>query len=485
MSLLADKHRRNPTPTIVALQVPTNGDTARVYVFDNDEKNPQDHMAMARRKDLFHCLCSMFATFSFGIMLGWPAPTYPNLLDPIYTTYPFDPQGNFTIPSNPDAPLPQPFLVTFVQSPLIAGLLMVGVIVATPFSSHPYTIYSIKHGLLITLLAMVLGWFVMWQASNIFHLMISRFIIGLANGYAVGQIKVYIQHSSLAPRSKSLMSKMLNIMMLAGVTCAYVMGIWLDFEGFSIGALVITTAFYILTYFLPLGDLGDSKIQFIERVPERVEPGGYRVGDGILTLFRTPHLKRSTWLLVIVTFIQQFSGAPATIVYSQVLLLNMGLPPPSVPYCAVIYLLCYILAYVLGLFYFCTLSYTKKRALLLFSMVTSILALVLIIMILHLDLRQTHVYIPLVGMCLFIFFYGIGLGSIPPSFVEHLFDPQWRNCAGELQLLCFSLFAIIITKLLQVFIGEFPLEYAFVLYTCIATAGIPFVLLCLPKKPPH
>ncbi|CAH1967404.1 unnamed protein product [Acanthoscelides obtectus] len=93
------------------------------------------------------CTCASLICIPFGLMLGWPSPTYPYLLNNVTS----------------------PILISMDQSAMIAGFLMLGNTIGTPLSATESL--GPKYGVLVGLAAMTSGWFVMWQANNIYYLL--------------------------------------------------------------------------------------------------------------------------------------------------------------------------------------------------------------------------------------------------------------------------------------------------------------------------
>ncbi|XP_044272745.1 solute carrier family 2, facilitated glucose transporter member 8-like isoform X3 [Tribolium madens] len=155
-----------------------------IYVFERKEEMAPSKF---RRKvwQILPSICATLMCLPFGIMLGWPSPTYPTLIQP-----------------------GAPVWISMDQSAMIAGFLMIGNTVSTPFSSIQRI--GAKYGIIIGASLITIGWIVMWQARDVFWLLGSRFLIGAGNGFGTGQVKLYINEicqDSLA----QTMAKQINL----------------------------------------------------------------------------------------------------------------------------------------------------------------------------------------------------------------------------------------------------------------------------------
>ncbi|KAJ8937087.1 hypothetical protein NQ314_012030 [Rhamnusium bicolor] len=160
----------------------------------------------------------------FGLMLGWPCPTYPELLK-----------------------LTSPIPINIDQSAMIAGFLMIGNTLGTPFSLK--TCFGSKYGMTLSIGLMACGWCIMWQARNIYWLLGSRFLVGLANGYGLGQLKTYIRE--MTEDNTTLLLKQINLHTFFGVIVIFAYGPFVEIKNIASIALIITIIILFLIILLP------------------------------------------------------------------------------------------------------------------------------------------------------------------------------------------------------------------------------------------
>ncbi|XP_028127810.2 uncharacterized protein LOC114324226 isoform X4 [Diabrotica virgifera virgifera] len=96
------------------------------FSLNNEKAEPPEVPEMITRiRQVILSICVLLACLPFGLMLGWPSPTNPILI-------------------NKDSPIP----ITMDQSAMIAGFLMIGNTVGTPFCRKTFlgTKFSILIG---------------------------------------------------------------------------------------------------------------------------------------------------------------------------------------------------------------------------------------------------------------------------------------------------------------------------------------------------
>ncbi|KAK4874918.1 hypothetical protein RN001_014278 [Aquatica leii] len=203
-----------------------NGDNyEQTFVFERNGEMSGKKKIRSKLIQLFPASVGSLMCIPFGIMLGWPSPTYPKLL-------------------SASSPLP----ITIDQSAMIAGFLMIGNIVSTPVST--WSFFGTKYGIIFGLLGMFIGWIIMWYASDIYFLLSSRIIIGISYGYSVGQLKTYLKDLCSTDLS-SFLIKTINFYVFFGVILAYILGYFLSFTNFSVAGMAVTVVILIACCFLP------------------------------------------------------------------------------------------------------------------------------------------------------------------------------------------------------------------------------------------
>ncbi|KAK5641250.1 hypothetical protein RI129_009797 [Pyrocoelia pectoralis] len=448
-----------------------NGTTIeQTLLFDHREEMPDETRFKRWMMQIFPSVVGSLMCLPFGIMLGWPSPTYPKL---------------FAVTSSVS--------ITPDQSAMVAGFLMIGNILGTLLSSSSF--FGTKYGIILGMCGMLSGWILMWLASDIYYLLSSRIIIGISFGYAVGQLKIYINElceSHLA----TIGLKCINFYVFFGVIIANIVGYFLTFTAFSLAVMIMTVVLIVICLFLPhsareylrFGKTKEAKmmIKYLKsdaNVDYEIQKLNLdlmlKVEDlSIFQVIRIKSLRKSFAYVVLLTFFQQFTGAPSTIVYTQIIFAASQLPFPEL--CAIGYTLLFFISNFIGVFY-CN-KFNKKYCLL-FSSVTVCVALVLNVCTFYYDFNKTYwKYSSLISMSLYIFFHSIGLAVIPITLIADYFPVRARNVISKFLIICHSAFAIIITKIFQVLSYTLDLYVAFLLFLSIAIVCTFFIIIFIPYK---
>ncbi|XP_015838532.1 solute carrier family 2, facilitated glucose transporter member 8 isoform X2 [Tribolium castaneum] len=440
-----------------------------VYVFETKGEMVPSKF---RRKvwQILPSICATLMCLPFGIMLGWPSPTYPTLVQP-----------------------GAPVWISMDQSAMVAGFLMIGNTVSTPFSTIDRI--GAKYGIIIGASLITIGWILMWQARDIFWLLGSRFLIGAGNGFGTGQVKLYITEicqDSLA----QTMAKQINLYVFLGVVMAFSYGPFVDFRNFSIINSILSVLVLFLAIFLPStprelvksGKMTEARklIAFLSpdlsvseeivKIKERINAPDCSLG--FCDLVRDKSLRRSLVVFVGLVFFGQFSGAIATLVYSQMIFERTHCPRPEM--CALAYALIFLVANFYGTF--CVPSHNKKYVLLFSSIGVSVL-LVLNIVVLVEELNvQFWQFTSLVGLLLYILVYTVGLGTVPVLLIPELFPKEANKVVVQFFVMSNSMLALTITKIFQVLFTNMGLVTPLCLFLTASTFSIIFVIIFVPNK---
>ncbi|XP_044272744.1 solute carrier family 2, facilitated glucose transporter member 8-like isoform X2 [Tribolium madens] len=439
-----------------------------IYVFERKEE-----MAPSKfRRKVWQILPSIstLMCLPFGIMLGWPSPTYPTLIQP-----------------------GAPVWISMDQSAMIAGFLMIGNTVSTPFSSIQRI--GAKYGIIIGASLITIGWIVMWQARDVFWLLGSRFLIGAGNGFGTGQVKLYINEicqDSLA----QTMAKQINLYVFLGVFLAFSYGPFVDFRNFSIITSIISVLVLFLAIFLPStprelvksGKMTEARklIAFLSpdlsvseeivKIKERINAPDNSIS--FCDLVKKESLRKNFAIFACLVFFQQFSGAPATVVYSQMIFEKAHCPRPEM--CALVYSLMFLIANFYGIF--CVPSHNKKYVLLFSSIGVSVLLVLNIIVLVEEANVHFWQFTSLVILLLYILVHVVGLGTVPFLLIPELFPKEVNKIMVQFLIMSNSMFALIITKIFQVLLTNFGLVTPLCLFLTVSTFSIIFVIIFVPSK---
>ncbi|XP_066153114.1 solute carrier family 2, facilitated glucose transporter member 8-like isoform X2 [Euwallacea fornicatus] len=418
---------------------------------------------------IFPSVCASFTSIPFGLMLGWPSPNYPTL-------------------TQPHSPIP----ITMDQSAMVAGFLMLGISFGTMVSTKCIG-PGPKYGIIFGCIFILLGWIIMWQAQDVYYLLGSRFLLGMAHGYATGQVKTYIAEMTKGELTIQL-TKQLYFYGLFGYVVAYVIGPFIDFRLFSLVSIVLSMFILFMVIFLPstprelirarkllhartllrfLNPDTDSESELytvIHKMSHKEEQ------DGFTDILRDNNLKINFIKLTILVIYMQYCGAPPTMVYTQIMFTKSEVPHPE--FMALGYAVLFFISALIGTFV--SPIYNKKVVLLLSSY--SILILyVCAILVIYFKINETYFsYTSVIIMYLFIAVHTIGLGSIPITLINDWFPHSYRVFVMKYFIILFSLLALTITKIFQVLITQFPLYVPFLLFSGVIVFAIIFISIFIP-----
>ncbi|XP_057659325.1 uncharacterized protein LOC130895792 [Diorhabda carinulata] len=409
------------------------------YKFDvkkEDKMSNKDPNAI-RFRQIIPSVCASLVGLPFGLMLGWPSPTNPILMDA-------------------DSPIP----ITMDQSAMIAGFLMIGNALGTPFCRKIF--FKSKFGIIVGITLITSGWILMWQAQNIFWLLGSRLLVGFGNAYGYGQLKIYIQDTCDEDLGIILI-KLTNLYVLLGIIIIFSFGPFIDFRQTSVVCSLISFIVFFVLLLLP--NQGNA------RVTKQVS---------LLSLFKDKTVRIVFLKFNVLVFCQQFTGAPATIIYTQILFRESHCSYPQ--YLAIAYAIVLFICNVIGIFLILVFN---KRKLLLVSTFSVILTVLIHILILYFNVNNVYwSYTSAVVLFSFIIVHSLGLGSVPVTLIPDLFPVSYRDCVTHVYIVFHSLLALLITKIFQILLTKYDVKTPFYLFLCISSFAFIFIyfFMCVETR---
>ncbi|XP_044758666.1 facilitated trehalose transporter Tret1-like isoform X2 [Coccinella septempunctata] len=336
----------------------------------------------------------------------------------------------------------------------------------------------------------ILSWILMYHSSNVFWLLSSRYTAGLGGGYGFGQVKAYIK-DMCEPKLSAVLIKQLNFYGFFGIIAAFTINIFLDFRGFSLMALIISAIILFITLFLPSSPkdfiranrIDDALIllnylrgkkdhtQEIKNIHQGLSQ---KEAEFLIPIMRDRILRNKLIKLVSMVFLQQFSGAPTSLVYCQIIFSESGCPTPE--YCAVIYAIIFFTSNVYGAFY---LSSLNKKCTLILSSLSSAAMLAIQILVLYFEVSDRWPYVSLFVMIFFITFYCLGVGTVPSTYISEWFPAKYQQGISNIFTMEFYMCALVATKTFQVFMSSNPLYVGFFLFITADLFLLIFVMIFL------
>ncbi|XP_018325476.1 uncharacterized protein LOC108737241 [Agrilus planipennis] len=396
-------------------------------------------------------VCALFigllTNIPYGLMLGWPSPTFPTLI-------------------SAESPVP----ITLDQSALVAGFLTLGYISSmfTP-SLSKYTEYGVVTGVLF----MLGGWLTMYMAFNFETIIVSRFLIGLGYGINLVHLKHLINEVLFLPQVK-LFDKIISCFVLSGFVLSYIIGPRVSFKLFSIICVVVTTIIFTCAIVLPI---------ILLHIRSNCEKNLLSIKDlficdnnNVISAIKKGLAWRRLLVIVLTSFLQQFCGFPASLVYTQLIFKLFGLRRPE-DY-ALVYAIIYCFVFLICLF---SERHSKIncRVTIIVSSIFISLCLCAEAAVLFFDVDKLFwSYTSFSIMILFCICHTAGISTVTGRLtVTYFEDSDVQKFASNCQLFCLLIFALTGTKTFQIILGLFGLTCAFLFCLCISLLFIVFAIL--------
>ncbi|KAI4457075.1 facilitated trehalose transporter tret1-1-related [Holotrichia oblita] len=407
------------------------------------------------------------------MMLGWPSLAYPLLLH----------ESN-----NP------PILINIDDSSLIAGFLMEGNSIGVLFSTSKFL--GSKTAVFLCCCLQFIGWFVMFGANDIFGLLISRVSVGFGNGCGTGHLKRYIKETCEPELADKLMHYIpvgINI----GIVLIYSVGAFVDFRKmaifgmmfpmlamFSFGVIPKRTltakrASITKTMFKNAATLELDKIEDELNKSKADEADEHQIN--VLQCLRDKRSRNGLLLIFLIVFMQQYTGGPANIVYSQIIFKIANNPNAKI--CSIIYSIFFLIFTIISLKF--VRNFPRKANLLIGSgsCVIIIGTLSLYYFLKEYLLRLSHLFAwsPLFIMTLFNAFHTFSMGTVPLYIILEKIPKRSRNVASKFLVIHFSMSAVISTKIFQVLYAYVNMSVAYAFFVCVALVGFFLLLIFMDE----
>lgn len=400
---------------------------------------------------------------SFGMMIGWPSGTYPKLLSKNSSIH-----------------------ITLDESAMIAGMLMNGYVISTPISG----IQSLnsKYGQIIGAMLSITGWAILYLSTNVLHLCFSRFFIGIGSGIAIGKFKTYINELFIQ-EIITIINKSLLIFTILGITTSYIICNLVDLKTFAITSAIVSSVTLLTSLFLPNSPTDlciKEKYEKAEKILKTIHGINY-IEEGLNIVKRTiefknlniidvvkhKHTRNQLLILTFLIILQQFTGSPALIVYSQLIFTDLGYSNPELY--SIIYIIIYLFATFIGINY---MNQFKRKLILLISLIgTTSFAITHTIFLYYQIYYAFPKLLPFIMLLFYVFFHTIGLTIVPNLFIIDVFD---KNCLNVINIFCIMStyeFAVIVTKIFQVLYGTYGMHAGFFLFSTTGIIGIIIITL--------
>lgn len=177
-------------------------------------------------------------------------------------------------------------------------------------------------------------------------------------------------------------------------------------------------------------------------------------------VFKNAHLRAHFFTFLTLVFFQQFTGAPATVVYNQTI---FKLSDCSYPvYYSMVYALAYFLSNVFAAFY--GVAFNTKYALLMSSLSACVMLSFKVVVLYYNVNEEYWGSTSLVVLIMYIFFHSVGMGCAPLAFAQRVFPEECKRTVFMWYAMVSSAFALIITKVFQTLFTQYDLYVPFCLF---------------------
>ena len=411
-------------------------------------------------------------------MLGWPSPTYPYLL-----------QSDIS-------PIP----ITLDQTPLIAGFLLEGNCVGALFSTSK--LLSSKMSVCIAFCMQFFGWCVMFGASDIFGLMVSRMTIGFGHSFGTGQLKRYIKETC-EPELAEVLSHYLPLGINVGVIIIYIIGTFVTFRNLAVFSAVIPAIGVITFGIIPkrlnrtterrstiikniLNNTVILNIADIEKSLTGPEVDEYKYKQlNIFQCLKETRIRNGLVLILLLVFIQQYTGATSNIIYCQIIFGSVGNPVPNI--CGITYATFFLLATFFSL-KFCK-DFPRKNNILIscaiIILTTGLMSLYYYLKHDLITMSEHFVWAPLFILLLYNAFHTCGISTVPMYIIMEKIPKRGRNVAVKFQIIHFSISAVISNKIFQILYVQYDITISFAFWTVISAFGLISVFFFMDDYNPE
>ncbi|XP_054266614.1 facilitated trehalose transporter Tret1-like [Macrosteles quadrilineatus] len=178
-------------------------------------------------KQVLAALSGNLGTINTGMMFGFSAVTIPQLR------------------------LPESFIqITQEEASWIASLSSV----STPFgcilSGYLLDAIGRKRTIILTLMPMIIGWFLIYAASSIYMIYVGRLLVGLGAGMMGSPARVYTGEVT-QPHLRGMLAAVASVGVSLGVTIQYIVGAFVSWNSLALFNGIVPSIGLMTAFFLP------------------------------------------------------------------------------------------------------------------------------------------------------------------------------------------------------------------------------------------
>lgn len=364
-------------------------------------------------------------------------------------------------------------LITLDQSATVAGFLMYGNSFGVLFCS--ITFRSPKYPVCFCLFVQMLGWWVMYYADNITTIFISRFFVGMGNGFGTTQLKYYIQETCDENWTKFL-CKYLNSVTFVGVVLINVASLFCTFRSLALFGLGFPAIGLLVFGLMPKYQKIVEKVVTIATIDVNVELNAPQkktadlLTDGVL--------RNNIIFIIVVTILAQYTGFAANIVYSQIIFTTAGAQYPKLlPIFYAMSVLCFTILSIKRIHKHSIIVYITYSFPLV-ALVNLLYSTSYMFSIGHYAKEMNFPMSDLALILLSIFYASVhtfGFTTVPLLILNQKIPDQFKDLVYKIFVITFSLSAVTSTKLFQYIFTYTDMGLAYLTLSFIAFCGFVIV----------
>lgn len=433
---------------------------------------------MTNRFHVMIIIAALLLLLLYGMMSGWTSPYLAQL-------------------TAEDSPLP----INLAEASWVASLFSLGRLLGAIPGAMSVYFFGSKKALLFTTFPMIVGWVSLATVNSVVALYVGRFACGISQGMAFSCFPLYLGEISSPEIRGALMSFALNGTSL-GVLAGTLIGAYVPMTVFAYSSLVPTAICVIIFlcvpespyYFVHTDDIQEAKKSIarynpgidaeaeVKSLENFIKASQSVTFADKLREFNIPQNRKAGFIVVMLYFFLQFSGANSLTFYMEMILIDGRLtiirPDTMV-----------IIASAAGLVTsLCTVYLADKlgrKPMMIISSAGVATSMAMLGGHFALLERNYDFYGQQWLLISSIFFYEIfvyaGLVSIPSIICGELFAPNIKSIAACFGSISQGLFSFISTKSYQPLLNIIDEAYVFWFYGVVIAIAIVFTLTIMPE----
>ncbi|KAM0725998.1 Facilitated trehalose transporter Tret1 [Formica fusca] len=415
---------------------------------------------------------------SLGQFLGWTSPSLPKLME-----------GN-------DA---KSIHLTTKEASWVASLLMIGAAGGSILCGFMVNVIGRKNTMLFTAVPSIISWLMIAFATSPWELYVSRFISGLGMGIGYSATPIYLGEISPADIRGNLTS-MLTVAVKLGILMEYVIGPFVSVQNLALVSLMGPCLFVVAFIWLPetpyhllrhnnrqkaINSLVQlrGKENIYEEIDniERSVKADLANETGFRELLFVPGNRRAVIILVCLGGIQQMSGSQVAIQYAQIVL-DQAKTNLEGKYLTMILGVIQVIFTIICMF---LIDHSGRKSLLMISAVGAAFSNAIVAT--YFNLQYDHIdtsdiiWLPAVGVIMYIIMYCSGLASIPFTIASELFPTNVKALGNTTFLGTANIWAFSVLELFLIIAENSGAHVPFWIFTACSLMGALFVFFYIPE----